>query len=65
MADKELPGKDTELFVFDLDGTLAPSKQPIEPEMVETLKKLIAKRRVAVIGGGAFEGFSNPFKTIM
>ena len=65
MADKELPGKDTELFVFDLDGTLAPSKQPIEPEMVETLKKLIAKRRVAVIGGGSFEVFQNQFKAMM
>jgi HAD superfamily hydrolase (TIGR01484 family) len=44
--------KEKELFVFDLDGTLARSKTPMDQEMVELFLQLLAKRRVAVIGGG-------------
>ncbi len=62
---KEINWNDVELFVFDLDGTLAPSKQPIEPSMVETLSKLLAKKKLAVIGGGSFALFQKQFKAMM
>lgn len=45
------------LFVFDLDGTLAESKQPLTPTMTELLAKLLAVTRVAVISGGALPQF--------
>ena len=60
-----MPSKETELFVFDLDGTLAPSKLPIEEDMVATLTKLLAKRKVAVIGGGSFEVYKKQFESMM
>lgn len=45
------------LIIFDLDGTLAESKQPLTAEMAELVTKLIAKTRVAVISGGALSQF--------
>ena len=45
------------LIVFDLDGTLAPSKQPLGPEVGDWLGKLLAVCRVAVISGGAWPQF--------
>lgn len=42
------------LVIFDLDGTLAVSKQPITKEMAEALSKLLAHTKVAVISGGNF-----------
>lgn len=53
---EEVP-KDKKLIVFDLDGTLAESKQPIDEEMVSLLAQLLKKKRVAVIGGGKYELF--------
>ncbi|MES3030849.1 MAG: HAD-IIB family hydrolase [Patescibacteria group bacterium] len=44
-----------ELVVFDLDGTLAPSKSPLERKMAELLGKLLTKKKVAVISGGTYE----------
>lgn len=49
--------QDKELIVFDLDGTLAESKTPIDDEMAELLAELIKVKKVAVIGGGKFELF--------
>ncbi len=46
-----------QLFVFDLDGTLAESKTPMDAEMAGLLEELLKKRRVAVIGGGRVELF--------
>ena len=43
--------------MFDLDGTLARSKQPLTSEMADRLTKLLAKTRVAVISGGALPQF--------
>lgn len=43
--------------MFDLDGTLAESKQPITREMAERLTKLLALTRIAVISGGALPQF--------
>lgn len=56
---QNFPEKD--LVIFDLDGTLAESKQPIDMEMTELLAKLIAKKKVAVISGGSFEQFKKQF----
>ena len=46
-----------ELFVFDLDGTLAASKAPIDAEMGSLLGSLIGLAKVAVISGGAWQQF--------
>jgi len=45
------------LIVFDLDGTLAESKQAIDPEMGRLLAQLLAIRPVAVISGGDWPQF--------
>jgi len=47
------------LAVFDLDGTLAESKSRVKPNMVDSLKKLLAKHDVAVISGGAWPQFES------
>ena len=45
------------LIAFDLDGTLAESKQKIEPEMAGLLGKLLARVAVSVISGGDWPQF--------
>jgi HAD superfamily hydrolase (TIGR01484 family) len=45
------------LIVFDLDGTLAESKSPLDAEMATLLGRLVAVVRVAVISGGAWPQF--------
>ena len=42
------------LIVFDLDGTLAPSKSPMDREMDHLLTELLKVKKVAVIGGGKY-----------
>jgi phosphomannomutase len=49
------------LIVFDLDGTLAPTKSPLEPDMSRTLTALLAEKKVAVIGGGTYKQFRKQF----
>lgn len=49
------------LIVFDLDGTLAESKIPMDSEMAELVKALITHKKVAVIGGGKYELFKWQF----
>lgn len=44
-------------IIFDLDGTLAESKQPITPAMAEFITRLLDKIPVAVISGGALSQF--------
>lgn len=46
-----------ELIIFDLDGTLAPSKNPVDQEMSRLLNKLLQHYKVAIISGGAFPQF--------
>lgn len=46
-----------ELIAFDLDGTLAESKQPLGDEMGEALADLLAVAHVAVISGGDWPQF--------
>jgi phosphomannomutase len=43
------------LVVFDLDGTLADSRAPIDPEMSGLLGRLLGLVRVAVISGGDWQ----------
>lgn len=50
-------GQSFSLIVFDLDGTLTRSKQPIQAEMAELLTKLLEKYRVAIISGASFKQF--------
>lgn len=45
------------LIVFDLDGTLAPSKSSLDAEMASLLHDLLSVVKVAVISGGAWLQF--------
>lgn len=45
------------LVIFDLDGTLAESKQPLTFQMALLVSQLLAKTRIAVISGGALSQF--------
>lgn len=45
------------LVAFDLDGTLALSKQPLQPPMIEHLATLLTVAHVAVISGGDWPQF--------
>ncbi len=45
------------LIIFDLDKTLARSKEPLTASMVEVLVCLLERTRVAIISGGAFPQF--------
>lgn len=45
------------LIAFDLDDTLAPSKSPVDPRMLEVFTRLLQRTTVAVISGGNFEQF--------
>jgi phosphomannomutase len=46
-----------QLVAFDLDGTLALSKQPVQPDMGEALADLLGVAHVAVISGGDWPQF--------
>ncbi|KAI5209045.1 hypothetical protein E4T39_01042 [Aureobasidium subglaciale] len=45
------------LIAFDLDGTLAESKQPIQPPMATALTSLLSVAHVAIISGGDWPQF--------
>jgi phosphomannomutase len=45
------------LLAFDLDGTLAPSKTTLPPQMGELLDQLLEKYEICVISGGKFGQF--------
>jgi phosphomannomutase len=45
------------LIVFDLDGTLAPSKAALDAEMAALINKLLGFIKVAVISGGDWSQF--------
>ena len=45
------------LIIFDLDGTLAYSKQPLTSEMANLVTRLLTVVKVAVISGGALPQF--------
>src|SRR3546814_7504326 len=45
------------LIAFDLDGTLADSKQPLDERMGQALADLLAVAEVAIISGGDWPQF--------
>lgn len=45
------------MVIFDLDGTLARSKQPIAPSTAALLSALLSRTKVAVVSGGALLQF--------
>ncbi len=51
------------LIVFDLDGTLAPSKSSLAPRTAALLHDLLGIVRVAVISGGAWTQFEKQLLT--
>ena len=50
-----------QLVIFDMDGTLTESKSVADTEMIELVKKLLEKTKVAVISGGGFPRFQEQF----
>lgn len=52
-----ISAKDKQLIIFDLDGTLAPSKSPVDEEMSSLLTRLLATKKVAVMSGGGYPQF--------
>src|SRR3989344_8247680 len=51
----------TKLIVFDMDGTLAESKQPMDEEMSNLLNELLKTKKVAVISGGKYGQYEKQF----
>ncbi len=47
----------TKLIIFDLDGTLTESKQPLTDDMAALVAELLSVKKVAVISGGALPQF--------
>jgi hypothetical protein len=52
---------DKDIIIFDLDGTLAESKQSLDHEMALLLEQLVKEYEVAVISGGMFSQFEKQF----
>ncbi len=46
-----------EVVIFDLDDTLAPSKQPVDSEMAGLICDLLTDHKVAVISGASYAQF--------
>ena len=46
-----------DLIIFDLDGTLTPSKSFMDSAMADLLLRLLEKKKVAIIGGGKYAQF--------
>jgi len=51
--------KSKDLIVFDFDGTLTPSKAPMDSEMASLMRRLLALKKVAIIGGGKYGLFKS------
>src|SRR3989344_3264323 len=49
--------KTKKLIVFDLDGTLARTKSPMDSEMANLFEQLLKAKKIAVVGGGKYEIF--------
>src|SRR3954465_14085851 len=49
--------KEKELIIFDLDGTLSPSKSEIDAGMAKLFSALSNKKQIAVISGGQLSQF--------
>jgi HAD superfamily hydrolase (TIGR01484 family) len=53
------------VVIFDLDGTLTESKQPLTQEIAEALKQLLDKMPVAVMSGADFPQFESQFLSFL
>lgn len=53
--------KSKKLIVFDLDGTLAPTKAQMDAEMASLVRSLLKAKHVAIIGGGKLQLFKHQF----
>jgi HAD superfamily hydrolase (TIGR01484 family) len=49
------------IIVCDLDGTLAPSKAPLEKSMADVLCRVLEKHKMAVISGASYKQFQSQF----
>jgi len=49
------------LIIFDLDGTLAPSKSFLTEGIADLLRRLLKEKSIAVISGASFIQFSDEF----
>lgn len=49
------------VFIFDMDGTLTPSKQPMTLSIGKMLAKFLSKKYVGVISGASFPQFKKQF----
>ncbi len=49
------------VIACDLDGTLAPSKSSLKPDMAEVIIKILDKYKMAVVTGGSYEQFKKQF----
>ena len=54
-------GRKPKLIAFDLDGTLAESKQPLAPDMAEVITRLLETMPMAVMSGAGISQFKNQF----
>jgi phosphomannomutase len=50
-----------DIIAFDLDGTLAESKAPLDTEMAGLLGELLKQKKVAVVSGASFSQFQKQF----
>ena len=53
--------KSKDVIVFDLDGTLMRTKSPMDSQMAALVRRLLAVKKVAVIGGGKYALFKGLF----
>jgi hypothetical protein len=53
--------KSKDLIVFDLDGTLTPTKAPMDQQMAALVTRLLVAKKVAIIGGGKYALFKELF----
>lgn len=58
---KDYSSMQKKLIVFDLDGTLAKSKSPMDEEMASLLQELLKIKSVAVISGGSYSQYQKQF----
>ena len=54
-----------QLVMFDLDGTLAESRMPMDDDMAQLLQELLERTEVAVITGGSFERIKTQFLDVL
>ncbi|MCL4405098.1 MAG: HAD-IIB family hydrolase [Patescibacteria group bacterium] len=59
LTKKSITGK--RLIVFDLDGTLTETKSNLKADMSKALDRLLAKKKVAVIGGSGYKQWQSQF----